>query len=189
MRRTRAKALASAIALGAMAVVLAGILAGCTTPQREAEKVAAQAAQLKAFINQADTWGAEIIAQVREEDIRILRPNTGGAREAGDLYREWPKYYYWRQGVILKPDAQHTPEQLADELEPWLEQQGWQRSTSAEPPRGGEFFIRDYFRGPYHLEVEVYTVPLERAQTVNFVIVTPATNPDVDGAKATARSA
>ncbi|WP_146120118.1 hypothetical protein [Leucobacter massiliensis] len=137
--------------------------------------MATQEAQLRGYIDQANAWGEEIVAQLPEADVEELSPNSGGTRQSSALYEDWPQYYYWEQRVRLKPEGARTPEQLADELQPWLEQQGWQRATAGELPAGKESFTRDYRRGGYSLAVEVFTEPPPRAQTISFRIVTPDT--------------
>jgi hypothetical protein len=145
------------------------------------ERVASQEAQLREYVEQADAWGgggAEIIVQIPEAEVENVTQNLGGSRQASDLYEDWPKYYYWDQIVSLLPDGPRTPAQLADDLEPWLEEQGWQRDRAREFPPGKESFTRDYRRGAYTLAVEVYTVPPPHAQSISFSIVTPNTDPD-----------
>ena len=144
----------------------------------EEESVAVQEAQLKALIAQADDWGGEIVAQIPVSEVEEIYPNMGGSRGAGDDYEQWPRYYYWFQGVDLLPDGPRSPTAVADDLEPWLQRQGWQRNEEAEFPAGQESFERDYFRDGYHLIVEVYTEEPPMAQAINFKIVTPQTDPD-----------
>lgn len=159
-----------------------GALSGCGTgDSRNAEDmVVSQEAQLKDFIAQADGWGAEIISQVPVADIEpeAESHNIGGVRKANDSGEEWPKYYYWDQIVELRAEGARTPTQLADDLEPWLAQQGWERNADTEFPPGEDTFERDYYRDGYHLVVEVYTVPPPHAQKVTFMIVTPQTDSD-----------
>ena len=165
----------------ALAVVATGVmlclLSGCGLVEaRQAEVVASQKAQLLEFIDQADAWGADIIAQVPEEEAEDIFENFGGSRQAGANYDEWPKYYYWAQGVDLYADGPRTPTEFADGLEPWLEEQGWVRNLDKEFPPNEENFVRDYVRGRYSLAVEVYTVSPPQAQSLNFRIVTPQTD-------------
>jgi outer membrane murein-binding lipoprotein Lpp len=40
-----------------VAVAVAGSLSGCTSEQREVERVASQEAQLREYVEQADAWG------------------------------------------------------------------------------------------------------------------------------------
>ena len=166
----------------ALAVVATGVmlclLSGCGLVEaRQAEVVASQKAQLLEFIDQADAWGADIIAQAPEEEAKAIYENVGGIREAGANYEEWPKYYYWAQGVDLYPDGPRTPTEFADGLEPWLEEQGWVPNLDKEFPPGRDSYVRDYVRGRYSLAVEVYTVTPPQAQSLKFRIVTPRTDP------------
>ena len=115
-------------ARAALAVVTAGVVlvltTGCVASEsRKAEAVATQEFQLQEFIDQADAWGADIIAQAPEEEAEDIYENFGGSREAGANYEEWPKYYYWAQGVDLYPDGPRTPTEFADGLEPWFTSQ------------------------------------------------------------------
>jgi len=165
----------------ALAVVTAGVLlcalSGCALIEaRQAEVVASQEAQLLEFIDQADAWGADIIAQAPAEESKAIYENFGGSRQASANYEEWPQYYYWAQGVDLYPDGPRTPTEFADDLEPWLEKQGWVRNLDKEFPPNEENFVRDYVRGRYSLAVEVYTVSPPQAQSLNFRIVTPQTD-------------
>ncbi|WP_314147858.1 hypothetical protein [uncultured Leifsonia sp.] len=154
------------------------VLAGCgLTAEQEARQVATQQAQLAALIDRADGWGAEILAQIPEPEIEAVTKNIGGPRLASDYYEEWPKYYTWNQFIDLYPDGPRTPTQLADDLEPWLEDQGWVRHKEREFPRGKSSFERDYGREGYLLELQVDTVAPPRAQTISFLIVTPETDP------------
>ena len=112
----------------AMAVITAGVvfcvLTGCAMSEsRKAEVVASQEIQLQEFIDQADAWGADIIAQAPKEEVEDIFENFGGSRQAGANYEEWPKYYYWAQGVDLYPDGPRTPTEFADGLEPWFTSQ------------------------------------------------------------------
>jgi len=81
-------------------------------------------------------------------------------------------------GVVLKAEGARAPSEVADDLEPWLEGQGWERYEESEFPPGEQSFERDYYRDGYHLVVEVYTVPPPHAQKLAFMIVTPPTDPD-----------
>ena len=167
----------------ALAVATAGVvlclLSGCAMSEsRKAEVVASQEIQLQEFVDQAAGWGADIIEQIPAEEAESISGQLGGTRQASDNYEEWPKYYYWAQRVDLHPDGPQTPTEFADGLEPWLEEQGWVRNRDSEFSPRKDSFVRDYGRGRYSLAVEVYTVTPPQAQTVNFRIVTPQTNPD-----------
>ena len=144
------------------------------------EQVVVQEQQLDEFISQADRWGEEILAQIpaSELDPESEASPGGGVRAANDDYEEWPKFYYWNRNVELKSEGVRTPTEIADDLEPWLAEQGWQRNTDSEFPAGKESFERDYFREGYHLVVEVFTTPPPHVQKVRLMIVTPQTDPD-----------
>ena len=154
------------------------MLTGCAGMSAE-ESVAAQEAQLNVFVAQADGWGGGIVAQIPVAEIEPAAEsyNIGGVRKVSD-YDDWPKYYYWDQIVELKAEGARAPSEVADDLEPWLEGQGWERNEESEFPPGERSFERDYYRDGYHLVVEVYTVPPPQAQTLAFMIVTPQTDPD-----------
>ncbi|MCK2023911.1 hypothetical protein KZC52_13310 [Microbacterium sp. kSW2-24] len=159
-------------------VLVASALSGCAGMSAE-EKVAVQEAQLKDFVAQADVWGGEIVAQIPVAEIEPAAEsyNIGGVRKVSD-YDDWPKYYYWDQIVELKAEGARAPSEVADDLEPWLEREGWERNEESEFPPGEQSFERDYYRDGYHLVVEVYTVPPPHAQKLAFMIVTPQTDPD-----------
>lgn len=159
------------------AALLLGTLAGCTGAQKEVDQVSTQETQLSEYRDQANAWGADIMEQVPASEAKNIYPNMGGTREAGVMYEEWPKYYFWEQGADLLPEGPRSPEQLADDLEPWLKDQGWVRNTDAEAPAGKTSFTRGYQRDDYSLAIEVFTVEPPRAQTLNFTIVTPSTTP------------
>lgn len=152
-------------------------MAACAVSGREA--IAVQERQLEEFIAQADGAGGEIIAQIPQEELLPDQDPVlfGGVQLVSDYYEEWPKYYYWAQIVVLRPDGPRGPARVADDLEPWLEEQGWKRNTDSEFPPTEEYFERDYFRNGYHLIVRVDTVPPPDAQTLMFTIVTPHTDP------------
>jgi hypothetical protein len=154
------------------------MLPGCVGMSAE-ERVAVQEEQLVEMVAQADGWGGEIIAQipVAEHEPAAESRNMGGSRQASD-YEEWPKYYYWDPIIVLRAEGARTPTEVADDLEPWLEAEGWERNEGSEFPPGEESFERDYYREGYHLVVEVYTEAPPRAQSINFTIVTPQTDPD-----------
>ena len=156
-------------------MVATGVLAGCGLS--EEEKVAVQEAQLKELVAQADGWGADIIAQIPEAEVELLSDNAGGVGKASDYGVEWPKYYYWDQIVVLHADGPRSPTEVADDLEPWLEQQGWERNADSEPAPRRDSFASSYFRDGYHLTVEVYTQDPPRTQSLHFSIVTPQTDP------------
>lgn len=160
-------------------VFAVGLLNGCVDfTEREEKRVATQELQLQKHIELLDKWGAEILEQVPVEDTVEVYPSFGNAGPASDGYEAWPKLYVWRQGVELRPDEARTPTALATELEPWLESQGWKRAGGDErfPREDRRRF--DYMRGPYHLIVEAHTVEPPMAQSLNFSIVSPATDPE-----------
>jgi len=161
---------------------LVTLLSACgSQPQlSEEDRVAVQETQLAEFIQRADGWGAEIVANVPASEVETLYPNMGGSRGAGENYEQWPRYYYWFQGIDLLAEGARSPSAVADDLEPWLKRQGWERNTDVEFPPGQERFERDYFREGYHLIVEVYTEEPPMAQAINFKIVTPQTDPSRD---------
>ncbi|MBQ3360086.1 MAG: hypothetical protein IJG47_14470 [Microbacterium sp.] len=142
------------------------------------EKVAVQEAQLMEYIAQADGWGAEIVDQVPAAEIALLSDTVGGARQESDYNVEWPKYYYFGQTIVLHAEGPRTPTEVANDLEPWLRDQGWERNTASEFPPGDDRFTREYYREGYRLTVEVYTEAPPRAQSINLTIVTPHTDPD-----------
>jgi len=152
---------------------------GCAANQEEA--IAVQERQIEAYVAQADGAGAEILAQIPQEELLPgQEPVTlGGVQHASEYYEEWPQYYYWGQIVVLRPDGPRTPARLADDLEPWLDEQGWERNTASEFPPTKEFFERDYYRDGYHLIVRADTVPPPYAQTLMFTIVSPHTDPEL----------
>lgn len=143
------------------------------------EKVVLQETQLKKFVAQANSWGADILAWVPMEEVEPATEshNIGGVRKANE-YEEWPKYYYWDQILELNSEGARAPSDMADDLEPWLEKKGWRRDEDSEFPPGEQSFERDYYRDGYHLVVEVYTLPPSQAQTIAFTIVTPQTDAD-----------
>lgn len=153
------------------------LFSGCATSPEEAIPV--QESQLEEYIAKADGAGAEILAQIPQEELLPDHDtgNLGGVRLVSDYYEEWPKYYYWAQIVVLKAEAPRTPTQVADDLEPWLEDQGWKRNTDSEFPPSEESFERHYYRDGYHLIVRAYTIPPPHAQKLMFTIVTPHTDP------------
>jgi hypothetical protein len=159
----------------ATTLALALILSGCGLSTEE--KAAVQESQLEGLIAQADGWGAEIIAQVPSAEVELISESAGGARQVSD-YEEWPKYYYWDPIIVLRAEGARTPTEVADDLEPWLEAQGWERNEDSEFPPGQRSFERDYYREGYHLVVEVFTVPPPYAQKLALTIVTPETDPD-----------
>ncbi|MGO4782667.1 hypothetical protein [Cryobacterium sp. W22_MBD10_FK3] len=164
----------------ALAVVAAGAvlcaLSGCAVSEsRKAEVVASQEVQLQEFIDEAAGWGAEIMAQIPAEEAESVSGQLGGTRQASDDNEEWPKYYYWAQRVDLHLDGPRTPTEFADELEPWLKEQGWVRNRDKELSPRKDSFVRDYARGRNSLAVEVYTVSPPQAQSLNFTIVSPQT--------------
>lgn len=158
------------------ALAAAVILSGCGMSVDD--NTAVQTKQLKELIAQADAWGAEVIAQVPASEVELLSDNVGGARGVSDYNQQWPRYYYFAQTVVLRADGPRTPTQMADDIEPWLEDQGWERNKGSEFPPDDDRFERDYYRDGYHIVVEVYTEPPPRAQSINFTIVTPQTDPD-----------
>lgn len=86
----------AALVVVATGVVLC-LLSGCAMSEAsQAEVVASQEVQLQEFIDQADAWGADIIAQVPAEEASSISGNLGGTRQASDYYEEWPKCYYSR---------------------------------------------------------------------------------------------
>lgn len=175
MKHARRATLPLAVAL-ALSVIPGCAVFDSLSPE---EKVVVQEAQLKDFVAQANSWGADIIAWIPTEEIDPAADsrNIGGVRKANE-YEEWPKYYYWDQILELKSEGARTPSEMADDLEPWLEKEGWRRDEDSEFPPGEQSFERDYYRDGYHLVVEVYTLPPPQVQTIAFTIVTPQTDPD-----------
>ncbi|MCK2023910.1 hypothetical protein KZC52_13305 [Microbacterium sp. kSW2-24] len=172
IQRMRSVALA---ALGLCAL----LLTGCIGMSAE-EKVAVQEVQLQDFTDQANGWGGEILAQIPEAELEpgAEYVNYGGVRQVSDYNAEWPKYYYWATIVELRADGPRTPTNMANDLEPWLEEQGWKRNSASEFPPGEESFTRDYHREGYRLAIEVFTEPPPRVQSLRLSIVTPYTDPD-----------
>lgn len=168
---TNSRKRASAVGAG---LVLALGVAGCGLSAEE--RITVQEEQLASFIDRADAWGADIVAQIPEDEIELLSDVAGGSRGANG-YEQWPRYYYFDQIVVLHPDGPRSPTQVADDLEPWLEKQGWKRATEGEFPPDEESFERDYFQDGYHLALEIYTVEPPQAQSLQIVIVTPTTDP------------
>lgn len=168
---TNSRKRASAVVLG---LVLALGVTGCALSAEE--RITVQEEQLASFIDRADAWGGDIVAQIPEDEIELLSDVAGGSRGANG-YEQWPRYYYFDQIVVLHPDGPRSPTQVADDLEPWLEEQGWKRATEGEFPPDEESFERDYFQDGYHLALEIYTVEPPQAQSLQIVIVTPTTDP------------
>lgn len=165
-----------------LAVVMAGVVlcvvSGCgMSESRKAEVVVLQKMQLGEFVDQADAWGADIIAQFPAEETQSVPSNAGGWRSAGAYYEEWPKYYVWDKIVTLQPDGPRTPVEFAEDLEPWLEEQGWVKTRDDVLPGKGTV-ERGFSRGGYSLSVEAYTAVPPQAQLVALMIVTPKTDPD-----------
>ena len=48
--------------------------------------------------------------------------------------------------MVLKAEGARAPSEVADDLEPWLEGQGWERYEESEFPPGEQSFERDYYR-------------------------------------------
>ncbi len=174
----------AALALTALVALLVGCGQGEEPPNEgQTGKAMSQEEQLESYIHTADSWGAEIVAQIDATEIKPdSEPsnNYGGVRQASDYGVEWPKYYYWAAIITLRADGPRAPTDVAEDLHPWLENEGWKRDESREFPPGEESFERDYFRDGYHLVVEVYTEPPPQAQSLQFMIVTPETDPDAD---------
>lgn len=131
------------------------VLSGCGMSADE--RIAVQEEQLASFIEQADAWGKQITSQVADEEVDLVS-DAGGSRGAQE-YAQWPRYYYFARTVVLRPDGLRTPTQVADDLEPWLEKQGWERNEGQEFPAYGDSFERYYSRGEYGLTLQVYTEP------------------------------
>lgn len=172
------------LALSALVALLVGCGHGEEPPNKgETGAGMSQEEQLESYIHTADSWGVEIAAQIDADEIAPdSEPsnNYGGVRKASDYGVEWPKYYYWAAIIVLREDGPRTPTAVADDLDPWLEAQGWERAEEREFPPGRDSFERDYFRDGYHLVVEVYTVPPPHAQKLQLMIVTPETDRDAD---------
>jgi len=161
--------------MGAMLLVLAPVvLLGCGLTAEE--RITVQEEQLQSFIKRADGWGADIIAQIPEGEVELLSDPAGGSRGANG-YEQWPRLYYFDRIVVLRADGPRSPTEVADDLEPWLIDQGWRRAKDGEFPPGEESFARDYFQDGYHLALDIYTVEPPRAQSLQIAIVTPTTDP------------
>ncbi|WP_167050897.1 hypothetical protein [Salinibacterium sp. ZJ77] len=142
--------------------------------------MAKQEAQLEAWASQANEWGADIIAQIPDEELFLVSSNSGGSRQASALYAEWPKYYYWSQKIYLHPDGPRTTAEVADDLDVWLQSEGWVRNEAREMPPMRHAFDRSYYRDSYAMTVTVHTEPPPMAQWITFSISTPITDPDRD---------
>ncbi|MBK0420766.1 hypothetical protein JD292_01545 [Leucobacter sp. CSA2] len=136
-----------------------------------------QQKQLDGYMAKARGWGEEILAQIPKAEIEDAGPAAAGTRAANMNYKEWPKYYIWDTMVDLRQGGPRTPTVVADDLDPWLKDQGWKRNEEREAPAGTESFTRYYSREHYSLMVEAFTDAPPRAQTIFFTIVTPSTNP------------
>lgn len=156
-----------------LVVLTSVVLLGCGLSAEE--RIAVQEKQLQSFIERADGWGSEIIAQIPEDEVELLSDPAGGSRGVNG-YEQWPRLYYFDRIVVLRADGPRSPTEVADDLEPWLSDQGWTRAKDGEFPPGEESFARDYFRDGYHLALEIYTVEPPRAQSLQIAIVTPTTD-------------
>lgn len=157
----------SALAVGAL------VQSGCGLSAEE--RITVQEEQLASFIEQADAWGEQITSQVADDEVDLVS-DAGGTRGAQE-YAQWPRYYSFARTVVLRPDGPRTPTQVADDLEPWLAKQGWERNEEQEFPAYEDSFERYYSRGEYGLTLQVYTEPPPRAQSIDITIVTPTTDP------------
>ncbi|MBK0420765.1 hypothetical protein JD292_01540 [Leucobacter sp. CSA2] len=173
MMIVRRRAIAALLSAGA----LCGLLTGCASEEQKAAQVAQQQEQLDGYIAKAEGWGEEILAQIPKSEVEDAGPAASGTRAANMNYEEWPKYYIWDTIVRLKPTGARTPTEAADELDPWLKDQGWKRHEEREDTPNQESFTRYYSRAQYTLMVEAYTQAPPRAQNIFFTIVTPPTSP------------
>lgn len=169
----RQRAIAAVLAVG---VICAGVT-GCASEERKAAQVAQQQKQLDGYIAKADGWGEDILKQIPKSEIETANRVASGTREANTSYEEWPKYYNWDTMVDLKPVGARTPTAVADDLDLWLQAQGWERNLEREDPPNAEQFTRYYSREHYTLMVDVYIESPPRAQTISFSITTPSTRP------------
>lgn len=149
------------------------VLSGCGLSAEE--RITVQEEQLQSFIEHADAWGEQITSQVADDEVDLVS-DAGGSRGAQE-YAQWPRYYYFARTVVLRPEGPRTPTQVADDLEPWLSKQGWERNEEQEFPAYEDSFERYYSRGGYGLTLQVYTEPPPRAQSIDITIVTPTTDP------------
>jgi len=158
----------------ALAVLTIGafLLSGCGLTAEE--RITVQEEQQQSFIDRADSWGEQITDQVAEDEIELVS-DAGGSRGAQDD-EQWPRYYYFARTVVLRSDGPRTPTQVADDLEPWLSEQGWERNEGQEFPASRDSFERYYSHGEYGLTLQVYTEPPPRAQSIDLTIVTPTTD-------------
>lgn len=158
-----------------LAVFAVGALAGCDSYEGSPEQARIQQERLDEYIQTADRWGAEIVAQIPPAEIEEAHRGDAGVRKVVPEYQEWPKTYSWDSWVTMRQTDARTPVQMLDGLEPWLIQQGWMPSPTGET-RGKESVQRGYIRGVYVLMVEADTAPPPHAQTLSFRISSPATN-------------
>ena len=167
---------------GAVAALLVPLLlvplaAGCAAAdRRRAADTATGEARLAGFAARAAEWGEEIVARVPDGERAAVSSPAGGPRPATDGGAEWPRRYVWFRIVELRAGGPRTPTELADDLDPWLASQGWERRREGEFPAAPERFQRDYGREGFRLVVDVATAPPPRAQTVALTIVSPATD-------------
>lgn len=165
-----------------LAVITTGVvvflLSGCAMSEaHKAEVAAAQEVELKGFIDQARDWSEDIVAQIPSAEVESISVElSGGPWQVYHSDRKLPGSYKWVNWVVLLPDGPRTPTELADDLAPWLTEQGWVRNRDTEWAAGKDSFERQYTRGRYFLTLEVYTTAPPQAQSFNFTVATPSTD-------------
>lgn len=85
------------------------------------------------------------------------------------------EYYVWARHLDLADDSELLARDLAEQLAPWLEQEGWEQIREGAYPVEPDRVRRDYAREKYHLVVEARSEPGPVREILALLIVTPAT--------------
>ncbi|RLP72784.1 hypothetical protein D9V32_15180 [Mycetocola tolaasinivorans] len=162
--------------IGALALTL--VLSGCLTlhpPKTDLPELRpARDAQIAEHYARAEGIGDDILAQIAPEEISNP-PSGGGRSESMDAFdvKGWPRTLTWEKDFALYADGPRTPRQVADDLTPWLLDQGWDRSTSDYQPSDPAYAENIFLRDQDLLAIRYTVKPPPYGQTMVLMIRLP----------------
>lgn len=172
---TLVRAWRRAMLCGLLVGAFVGAPACAGIEDRRAERAREQAEELSVLARQAEQWGEDLLSQVPGEPIADELDPASGPRLSNDLGGPSTEYYVWTRHLDLAADSELLARDLAEQLAPWLEQEGWEQIRQGVYPVEPDRVRRDYAREKYHLVVEARSEPGPVREILALLIVTPAT--------------
>ncbi|RLP72783.1 hypothetical protein D9V32_15175 [Mycetocola tolaasinivorans] len=85
----------------------------------------------------------------------------------------WPRTLTWEKDFALYADGPRTPRQVADDLTPWLLEQGWKPRKIERPPADENYLKYVFFKDEDTLIISYIVTPPPYAQNMILKITLP----------------